>query len=223
MAPFGTIWTYTNNPRVHRALIVADMNGLEIDIPAFTMRETNQTPEFLAKFPLGKVPAFEGADGFRLTESIAIASYIAQAGPKAGQLLGEDAKTRALITQWSTYAEGELFTNSFTPLAMAVFKYYPMNEGAFDFHVNALLRNAKYLETVLQGGKKHLVGDKLTMADLMVTSFLYSAFQYFLDAETRKELPNLTAYIQAFAAVPEYKKYYGELQLCETRFTAKGN
>ncbi|KAI0815969.1 glutathione S-transferase [Xylaria sp. FL0064] len=221
MAPFGTIWTYANNPRVNRALIVADINGLEIDIPAFTMRETNRTPEFLAKFPLGKVPAFESADGFCLTESIAIASYIAQAGPKAGQLLDE--KTRALITQWSTYAEGELFTNCFMPLAMVVFKYYPVNEQAFDFHVNALLRNAKYLETVLQGGKKHLVGDKLTMADLMVTSVLYSAFQYFLDVETRKELPNLTAYIQAFAAVPEYKKYYGELQLCETRLTAKGN
>ncbi|KAI0430195.1 glutathione S-transferase [Xylaria sp. FL1042] len=219
MAPFGTVWTYPNNPRVNRALILADINGLEIDLPPFTMRETNRTPEFLAKFALGKVPAFEGADGFRLTESIAIATYIAQAGPKAAQLLGEDAKTQALITQWTSYSEGELFTNSFMPLAMVVFKYYPLNEQAFDFHVDALLRNAKYLETVLQGGKKHLVGNKLTMADVMVTSFLYYAFKYFLDPETRKELPNLTAYMQAFASVPEHKKYYGELELCETRLS----
>lgn len=65
------------------------MNGLEIKFPPFTMRETNKSPEFVTKFPLGKVPAFEGADGFCLTESIAIANYIAQSGPKAGQLLGK--------------------------------------------------------------------------------------------------------------------------------------
>ena len=57
---------------------MADMNGLELEIPEFVMRETNQTPEFKSKFPLGKVPAFEGADGFCLTESIAIASYVLQ-------------------------------------------------------------------------------------------------------------------------------------------------
>lgn len=64
------------------------MNGLEIDIPPFVMRETNRTPDFLSKFPLGKVPAFEGADGFCLTESVAIATYLAKSGPKADQLLG---------------------------------------------------------------------------------------------------------------------------------------
>lgn len=64
------------------------MNGLEIDVPAFTMRETNRSPDYLSKFALGKVPAFEGADGFCVTESIAIATYIAKSGPKADQLLG---------------------------------------------------------------------------------------------------------------------------------------
>lgn len=64
------------------------MQGLEIEIPPFTMGVDNKTPEFLAKFPLGKVPVFEGADGFYLSESVAIATYFAQSGPKAGQLLG---------------------------------------------------------------------------------------------------------------------------------------
>ena len=39
--------------------------------------ETNKSPEFLKKFPLGKVPAFEGSDGLLLTESNAIAYYVA--------------------------------------------------------------------------------------------------------------------------------------------------
>ncbi|KAH8159555.1 hypothetical protein CIB48_g8690 [Xylaria polymorpha] len=219
MAPFGTIYTYPNNPRVNRALIIADLNGLEIEIPPFTMRQTNTTPEFLSKFALGKVPAFEGADGFCLTESIAIASYIAKSGPKERQLLGADAKTQALITQWATFAECELFNNAFVPIAMTVLKVYTLDEKRFNDHVVALKRDAKYLEGALQGGKKYLVGDQLTMADFMVTSLLYYSFKYLIDAEWRKELPNLVAYIKNFADAPEHKKYYGELELCEKSIT----
>ncbi|KAF2971061.1 hypothetical protein GQX73_g2503 [Xylaria multiplex] len=221
MAPFGKIYTYPNNVRVHRALIIADINGLEIEVPQFTMRETNKTPEFLAKFPLGKVPAFESADGVHLTESIAIATYIAKSGPKADQLLGADAKTQALITQWASFTESELFQNGFIPIAMAAMKVYTLDERRFNDCVAGLERDLKYLEVVLQGGKKYLVGDQLTMADLMVTSMLYPAFKYLVDAELRKGLPNLVAYVKAFAAVPEHKKYYGELELCETRLTAQ--
>jgi elongation factor 1-gamma len=39
------------------------------------MGVTNKSPEFLAKFPFGKIPAFESADGFRLFEGDAIARY----------------------------------------------------------------------------------------------------------------------------------------------------
>ena len=35
----------------------------------------NKKPEFLSKFPHGKIPAFDGADGFKLFEGAAIARY----------------------------------------------------------------------------------------------------------------------------------------------------
>ena len=35
----------------------------------------NKKPEFLSKFPHGKIPAFDGADGFKLFEGVAIARY----------------------------------------------------------------------------------------------------------------------------------------------------
>ena len=37
--------------------------------------QDNKKPEFLAKFPHGKIPTFEGKDGFLLSESYAIARY----------------------------------------------------------------------------------------------------------------------------------------------------
>ena len=39
------------------------------------MGEENKSSEFLAKFPLGKVPVFEGADGLTLFENSAITQY----------------------------------------------------------------------------------------------------------------------------------------------------
>jgi len=54
---------------------VASYTGTELDLPAYEHTVDNRTPEFLAKFPLGKIPAFESADGFNLTEGIAIARY----------------------------------------------------------------------------------------------------------------------------------------------------
>lgn len=50
--------------------------GLKLDLPAnYVHFEDNKKPEFLAKFPHGKIPALDGADGFRVFETTAIAHY----------------------------------------------------------------------------------------------------------------------------------------------------
>jgi elongation factor 1-gamma len=48
---------------------------LEIDVPEFAFGKDNKSEEFLSKFHMGKVPAFEDAHGNRLFESGAIAYY----------------------------------------------------------------------------------------------------------------------------------------------------
>jgi len=79
--------------------------GHKFDVPAeFKFGETNKTPEYLAKFPLGKIPTFEGSDGFNLSEGNAIAYYLADIAPAAvrDQLIGstphQRAKSRFSIT-----------------------------------------------------------------------------------------------------------------------------
>lgn len=57
---------------------VAAVAGIAYDLPeGYVHFETNKTPEFTAKFPHGKIPAWEGKDGFLLFESAAIARYCA--------------------------------------------------------------------------------------------------------------------------------------------------
>ena len=184
------------------------------------MGTTNRTPEFLAKFPLGKVPAFESADGsFHLTEGVAIARYAAESGPLSAQLLGGDAKTRALVDQWVCFSEGELGANVIPPLLMVMAKMIPYDAGRYGQCVTAFERALKRLEGEIQG-KKFLVGGVLTMADIMVASVLQLAGKFFMDEAMRKEVPGVVAYLKEVMAVKEMKEAFGELQLCETRMQA---
>ncbi|KAI1137817.1 glutathione S-transferase [Hypoxylon sp. FL0543] len=217
MAPFGKIYSYPNNFRVQRAQVIAAYNGLEVPLAEdFQMQVTNKTPEFLAKFPMGKVPAFEGADGFCLAESAAICHYLALSGPKKDQLLGTDPKTQALISQWSYFAENELNTHLFPPAVMVLFKMQPFDEQKYNSSVASLERALKRIEVALQGGKKYLVGDNVTLADIMVAGPLYYGGKFLIDAEMRKDIPNVVAWLKGLAAQPEFKAF-GELVLCETR------
>ena len=70
----------------------------------FKFGETNKSAEFLKKFPLGKVPAFEGSDGTLLTESNAIAYYVANEELRGGS----DAATRAQVVQWMSMADSDI-------------------------------------------------------------------------------------------------------------------
>merc|ERR1712173_287331 len=70
----GTLFTYPDNFRAQKAEIAAKYSGAKLTVSKdFKFGETNKSAEFLKKFPLGKVPAFEGSDGTLLTESNAIA------------------------------------------------------------------------------------------------------------------------------------------------------
>ena len=62
------------NPRSIAIRAVAKANKLELEI-VDTVPANGVPAEYLKLNPLGKVPSFEGADGYVLTEAIAIAIY----------------------------------------------------------------------------------------------------------------------------------------------------
>ncbi|KAI0852823.1 glutathione S-transferase [Daldinia vernicosa] len=217
MAPFGKIYSYPGNPRVERAQVVAAFNGLEVPLTeGFKMMVDNKTPEFLAKFPMGKVPALECADGFCIAESGAICYYLARSGPKKDQLLGNDPKTQALIDQWVFLAETDLIQDVIPPAAMVLYKVYAWDEERYNKSVEATVRVLRRIETALQDGQKYLVGDNVTLADIMIAGCVFFASRFLIDAEMRKEIPNVVAWAQRLAALPEFKPL-GEFNMLETR------
>jgi hypothetical protein len=110
---------------ITKVLATADFAGVQISTAeGYEHGVTNKTPEYLAKFPAGKIPAFEGADGFLLTETYAIAKYsqslslslrlrgpasdsvyvVARNGNNPGLLLGNSLEEEVKIEQWVSFA-----------------------------------------------------------------------------------------------------------------------
>uniref|UniRef100_A0A674GQ05 Eukaryotic translation elongation factor 1 gamma n=1 Tax=Taeniopygia guttata TaxID=59729 RepID=A0A674GQ05_TAEGU len=107
MAVSGTLYTYPENWRAFKALIAAQYSGARLRVlstpPLFRFGHTNRSPEFLQKFPLGKVPAFEGDDGFCVFESNAIAYYVS-----TDELRGSTPEAAAAVLQWVNFADSDV-------------------------------------------------------------------------------------------------------------------
>ncbi|KAG2421112.1 hypothetical protein HFD88_000728 [Aspergillus terreus] len=216
MAPFGKIYSYPNNPRVAKAQAAANINGLELDIPEFKIGETNRTPEFLAKFPFGKVPAFEGADGTTLVESDAIAQYIAESGPAADQLVGATPVQRALIRQWISFADGEAIA-PVIELVIPRLGFRPFNAATETAALEKLERSLGYLEKHLAGRTWLATAEKLSLADITVASALQWGFVYAIDAEMRAKYPSVMAWYQRTIESEGVKQAFGEQKYVEKR------
>lgn len=193
MAPFGTLYTTNGflHARITKILAAANLNGLEILIdPDFQYGVTNKSAEYRAKFPHGKIPAFETPSGFYLAEGSAIAYHVADSGPRREQLLGRTAQDRALVQMWISFADSQIFPDAgaiLTPM---------LGQSAYDKDVvdvkeAQFLRALRRLEVHLaQEGKTWLVrDDELSLADLSVAAGLLWPLQNFMDPEYRKEIP----------------------------------
>lgn len=206
--------TNANIPKIQAA---ANLNGNTITLfPDFQMGITNKTPSYLSKFPTGKVPAFEGADGTNLIESDAIAQYCAESGPAAGQLMGSTPAERALIRQWIAFADGEVLSN-ITQLALwrlGIAKYSEETEkAAFGGMVKAL----DVLEAQLKGKKWLNGGEKISMADISVAGGLVWGFGMVIDQELRGKYTGVVEWYERVLEVEGVKEAFGPKNFVEKR------
>lgn len=167
----------------------------------------HQTPEHLARHPLGLVPVLELDDGRRLRESVAICRYFEELHPEAEpNLFGADPWERAVIEQWNRHAELELYF----PISQVFRNTHPFWEGrirqAPDF--GAIMRDVvaermRWLDDEL-ATRPYVAGDRFTIAD--ITTLCAIDFgkpsQIRIDPASQ---PNLARWYQAVAARPSAK------------------
>ena len=95
------------SPNARRVRIFIAEKGLEIPIvPVNMMTGENQSEDYLAKNPLGKMPLLELDDGTCIAESAAICRYLEEMNPNP-PLMGQNPLERALVEMWHRRMELE--------------------------------------------------------------------------------------------------------------------
>jgi len=220
MAPIGTLWGASLQRQTKYILSAAAIAG-QVDLKPFEFGVTNKSPEFLDKFPLGKIPAFEGNDGFTLVEGASIARYVASLAPESG-LLGDDIKDAALVDQWIHFAEHEIssHTDIIWHLLQGLFQEKTYNEHIHKSLLERQERSLKFLEQYIST-REFLVTGKITLADIVVAAVILRAARVTLGATERALYPNIFAHYEKVAADPRIKDIFGVADFVEVSMTVK--
>ncbi|KAE8155553.1 hypothetical protein BDV40DRAFT_118287 [Aspergillus tamarii] len=202
---FGKIYGQPNNGRTIAALVAAKANDVELELvqtEANAEAEFNKSAEYTKLSPLGKIPAFEGANGYTLSESIAIAVYVTSQNEKT-TLLGKTKQDYASILRWLSFVNAEVlprFGAWYRPL-LGLDGY---NKKNVEEASKAALKNISVLEKHLTANT-YLVGERITLADIFGASLLTRAFATVLDKKFRSENPAVTRWFQTIANQPYFK------------------
>eukprot|EP01024_Parvocaulis_polyphysoides_P017362 TRINITY_DN1767_c0_g2_i1.p1 TRINITY_DN1767_c0_g2~~TRINITY_DN1767_c0_g2_i1.p1 ORF type:complete len:445 (-),score=82.69 TRINITY_DN1767_c0_g2_i1:181-1371(-) len=169
----------------------------------------NKTAEFLKKNPHGKVPVLETDHGC-VWESNAIARYVARLADKG--LFGKTHLDAALVEQWIDFSTNEIDA----PLMSWIFPlmgFWPYDKKKEDAAKEALKRSLEALNTYLMD-KTFLVGDKITLADIILTCNMYHGYTKVFASDFRKAFPNVERYFLTCINQPQFKTVMGDVALC---------
>jgi glutathione S-transferase len=193
------------SPNVRRVRLTAAVLGLQLEevVLDFAKGE-HKRPEHLALNPNGSVPTLVDGD-FVLTESRAIMQYLASKKPEAG-LLPRDELARADVTRWqfwdSSHFSPQLGTLAFQKLLKPMFGMGEPEPAKIEEALTGFRRFAAVLDQRLDG-KRHVVGDTLTLADLTIASSLMYARQTDVPVA---EFPQLQAWFSRMTEMDAWKQ-----------------
>ena len=166
----------------------ADRLGLPYTwVPIDIMKGETHTPEFLERFPRGRIPAVEFADGRRLAESNAIIRYLA----RGSALLPDDAFVQAEIDEWLFWEQYSHEPYVATTRYHMVYLKRTLAEREA-WRVERGEKALDFMEGRLAGGLPWLVGDTLTIADIALLAYTRLAHEGGFDLSGR---PNVRAWI----------------------------
>jgi len=206
----GTLYSYPDNFRAQKVLIAAEYSGAKVKLASnFVFGETNTSKEFLAKFPTGKVPAFESDNGMCLFESNAIAYYVANDQLRGGK----DPVAQAQVLQWLNFADSDILPAACTWVFPTL--------GIMQFNKQNTERAKEDITKAMTALNDHLlhhtflVGERLTVADISVACTMISLYQNVLDAGFRKPFGNVNRWFSTVVNQPQAKKVLGVIKMAD--------
>ena len=171
------LYAFPPSPNTWKVRAVAAHLGIALDMEYVDLfKGASHTPAYLAINPTGRTPSLVDGD-FKLGESTAIMQYVASQKPNS--LWPNDARTRADIMRWQSWALAHWSKEGCEPLLFQRLVKQLLNLGAADEPVVArglecFNKEAAVLEAHL-AKQSYLVGKELTLADFSVAAPLFYA------------------------------------------------
>merc|ERR1712212_965174 len=205
----GTLYTYPGNYRAQKIQIAAAYSGADVKVASnFEFGQTNTSDEFLAKFPMGKVPAFEDSNGVCLSETNAIAHFVANE-----TLRGTNPIDQALVMQYLEFADNEGLPSACTWVYPTLgFKQYNKQD------TEKAQAHLKKCMTMLNGfleTRTFLVGERITLADIAMSCNMLMLYAQVLDPKFREPFGNVNRWFLTCINQPNFKSVLGDFSLCE--------
>ena len=182
------------NPQVVRTFMAE--RGISVPLEEVDiMGGANRQADYLKVNPAGQLPALELDDGSILTEITVICEYLDESHP-GDTLMGDTAEERAKIRSWTRWAD----LNVCEPLANG----FRFSEGLplFQDRMRCVPEAADGLKACAQdklewldgqlGDRAFLAGDRYTLADILLSSFL--AFGEQVGQPLNRDLKTLSAW-----------------------------
>ena len=89
-----------------------------------------------------------------------------------------------------------------------------IDTDVFNNSVKEVKEIVKTVNVHLQG-KKYLVGERITVADIAIAIQLIPLFQTTLDGGFRKAMPNVTAWLEGLVKLPEFVSRIGNVKFAQ--------
>ncbi len=193
---------------LHTSYIVkSKINFIDADL-----EDTKKRNTYAQKTPTTTLPFLETKNG-NISESISIEIFLAK--KHKPEILGSNAFEHAKINQWIEFANCEI-QNCAKELIYPIFKgKKPENKG----NENDDKKFKKYLsllEKEFKKGNKYIMGNKLTLADIVLFRYLRFFFMFYLTEKIRNSLcPKLTLWFENIMNTQEAIEAYGRTLLCK--------
>lgn len=171
------LYGFPPSPNTWKVRAVADYLGIPLEFEFVDLPKGDQhKPEYLALNPNGRTPTLVDGD-FKLWESTAILHYLGSQKPNS--LLPQDARARADIVRWQSWALAHWGKEACEPLIFQrivkqVLNAGPPDEAAIAAGTEQFKKCAKVLEGHLSK-QPYLVGNGITIADFSVAAPLFYA------------------------------------------------
>ena len=194
MAPVRVYYRPKTGRPVRVAWLLEEL-GETFESASVTTEEATE-PEHLARHPLGRVPVLE-VDGDVVFESTAICLHLADQHLDAGLIGPLGSVERALVYQWALFAMTEI-----EPAVIEVVRQSEADPARAAAGAQRFAAAAAVIERELDG-QEFLVGDRLTVADIVTGGVLALAARR---TSLTSDWPNITAYVGRLTARPAFQR-----------------